>query len=170
MKKAGVSRGARVSFATLVGFLAGIGLCAGAVFMSTSNYVTFLNLPSFFIVIGGTFAAAFISYEPKYVWGAFKDGLSILFAHRDRVGPQPLAGDGNHGDARRLAAHEVVEANGAGAGDAHRRVLEEYLARQEARQPEQAEEHGGDDQDGQHRLDHRLPSAKTPQEITPPAA
>ena len=83
MKKAGVSRRARVSFTTLVGFLAGIGLCAGAVFMSTSNYVTFLNLPSFFIVIGGTFAAAFISYEPKYVWGAFKDGLSILFAHRE---------------------------------------------------------------------------------------
>lgn len=72
-----------ISLATLAGFLGGLGLCAGSVLMSTNNYMTFVDIPSFLMVFGGTLAAAFISYEPKYVLGAFQDASSILLAHRE---------------------------------------------------------------------------------------
>ncbi len=72
-----------ISFATLAGFLGGIGLCVGSVVMSTNNYMVFLDMPSFLMVIGGTLAVAFISFEPKYVLGSLQDVMSILFAHRE---------------------------------------------------------------------------------------
>lgn len=72
-----------ISFATLAGFLVGIGLCVGSVVMSTNNYMMFLDMPSFLMVIGGTLAVAFISFEPKYVTGSLQDVMSILFAHRE---------------------------------------------------------------------------------------
>jgi chemotaxis protein MotA len=56
-----------MSLATILGVLFGFGLFIGAIVISTDNYLIFLDLASFIMVVGGTFAATFISYEPRYV-------------------------------------------------------------------------------------------------------
>ena len=50
-----------MSISTLVGFILGIGLFVGAIAISTDQYAVFLDLPSFIMVIGGTFAGTFIA-------------------------------------------------------------------------------------------------------------
>ena len=39
-----------MSFATLIGFLAGIGLFIGAIMTATDNYLSFVSLPSIVMV------------------------------------------------------------------------------------------------------------------------
>ncbi|NVJ93911.1 MAG: MotA/TolQ/ExbB proton channel family protein [Methylocystaceae bacterium] len=69
-----------MSFATIVGILLGIGLFVGAILLSTDNFMMFLDLPSFVMVIGGTFAATFVSYEPRYVFLSLKLIGRLVFA------------------------------------------------------------------------------------------
>lgn len=71
-----------MSLATILGFLFGFGLFFGSVILSTSNYMIFVSAPSLIMVVGGTFAATFISFEPRYVIQAIKLSFSILFTHR----------------------------------------------------------------------------------------
>lgn len=71
-----------MSFATLLGVIFGFGLFVGSVVMATSNYRIFVDLPSFIMVIGGTFAATFISYEPRYVLNALRVMKTIFFAQK----------------------------------------------------------------------------------------
>ena len=75
-----------MSLATIIGFLAGIALFLGAIFISTDNYLAFLDMPSFIMVVGGTFASTFISYEPRYVMQAFRLMASIFFAPKIQRG------------------------------------------------------------------------------------
>ena len=56
-----------MSLGTILGFIGGIGLFVGAIVISTDNFIVFLDLASFVMVVGGTLAAAFISYEVRYV-------------------------------------------------------------------------------------------------------
>ena len=51
-----------MSISTLVGFILGIGLFVAAIFMSTDKYAAFIDIPSFVMVVGGTFAGTFIAY------------------------------------------------------------------------------------------------------------
>lgn len=68
-----------MSFPTLLGFFAGVLLLVGAVAMTADNLWTFLSASSMLIVAGGTIAAAYISYEARYVSLAFKEmGLLVL--------------------------------------------------------------------------------------------
>jgi len=68
-----------VSLPTLLGFLAGILLLVGSVALTANNIWTFLSGSSMLIVAGGTIAAAFISYEARYVMLAFRQvGLLVL--------------------------------------------------------------------------------------------
>ena len=69
-----------MSIPTLIGLLAAIGLFVGSIAMSTDNYIIFLDLASFLMVVGGTLAAAFISYEPRYVMLSLKLIWRILFS------------------------------------------------------------------------------------------
>ncbi len=69
-----------MSFATIIGIIGGIGLFVGAILLSTDNFFMFLDLPSFIMVIGGTFAATFVSYEPRYVFLALKLISRLVFA------------------------------------------------------------------------------------------
>jgi chemotaxis protein MotA len=69
-----------MSFATIVGILGGFGLFVSAIFLSTDNFMMFLDLSSFIMVIGGTFAATFVSYEPRYVFMAIKLIGRLVFA------------------------------------------------------------------------------------------
>ncbi|WP_413203594.1 motility protein A [Rhodospirillum sp. A1_3_36] len=68
-----------MSLATILGVLSGFGLFVISILLSTDNYALFVNWPSFIMVLGGTFAATFISFEPRYVFNALKVMSSILF-------------------------------------------------------------------------------------------
>src|SRR5579872_1111066 len=60
-----------MSLATLAGTIFGFALVLGAIAHGTSNYHSFLSAEGFFIVIGGTIANAFMSYQARYVVQAF---------------------------------------------------------------------------------------------------
>lgn len=61
-----------MSLSSLLGFLAGLVLFIGSIMMSTENYLSFFELHAFFMVIGGTIATAYMSYQARYVNIAFK--------------------------------------------------------------------------------------------------
>lgn len=71
-----------MSIATIVGVLGAFGLFLGSIAIATSNYWIFLNLPSFVMVIGGTLAATFISYEPRYVLLSLRLIMRIVMSPR----------------------------------------------------------------------------------------
>jgi len=58
---------------TIAGMLAGVGLFLGSILLLTDNAVIFLSFPSLLLVLGGTLANAFISYEPESVITALRD-------------------------------------------------------------------------------------------------
>lgn len=59
-----------MSFGTLIGVILGFGLLFGAIFIGTNDITIFLNLESFLIVVGGTLANAYMSYQASYVSSA----------------------------------------------------------------------------------------------------
>jgi chemotaxis protein MotA len=69
-----------MSISTVLGVLVALGLFIGAVASQTDNYLIFANLASFVMVVGGTLAATFISYEPRYVLLSLKLIWRILFS------------------------------------------------------------------------------------------
>ena len=60
-----------VSLATVAGTIFGFCLILGAIIHGTDNYLSFLSPEGFLIVIGGTIANAFMSYQANYVFLAF---------------------------------------------------------------------------------------------------
>ena len=60
-----------MSIATLAGTFFGFVLIIGAIVHGTDNYLSFLSAEGFLIVIGGTIANAFMSYQAHYVYLAF---------------------------------------------------------------------------------------------------
>lgn len=60
-----------MSLNTLVAVLVGFGLFIAAIALSTNNYCVFLSSAGAILVLGGTVASTFISYEYTYVF----DGL-----------------------------------------------------------------------------------------------
>ncbi len=60
-----------MSLATVVGTIFGFALILGAIVHGTDNYLSFLSAEGFLIVIGGTIANAFMSYQANYVFLAF---------------------------------------------------------------------------------------------------
>jgi chemotaxis protein MotA len=73
-----------MSFNTLVAALIGIGLFAAAIALSTDNFMVFISGAGFILVVGGTLASTFISYEFRYVIKALK-AIASTFA-LDRMG------------------------------------------------------------------------------------
>ena len=59
---------------------AGIALFVGAILLSTDNWLIFLSIESALMVVGGTVANAFISFQPRYVTRAFKS-MQRMFTH-----------------------------------------------------------------------------------------
>ena len=70
----------RFSFSTLIGISSGIGLLAFAISSSTDNFLMFVSLSSFALVVGSTFAATLISYRTIDVLIAMK-ALIATFTH-----------------------------------------------------------------------------------------
>ena len=71
--------GVRMSFATIFGAILGFGLFVGAILLSTDNFMLFVDAPSLIMVVGGTFSATFVSFEPRYVLQA---SLQSIFANK----------------------------------------------------------------------------------------
>ena len=65
--------GKNFSLATLAGTFFGFALILGAIVHGTDNFLSFVNLEGFLIVIGGAIANAFMSYQARYVLLAFQD-------------------------------------------------------------------------------------------------
>lgn len=80
-----------MSLSTLIGVIVGLILFFSAIFFSTDNYLVFLSGPSLLLVMGGTFAAAFISYQARYVILSLKN-IGHLFVAQ-RVGRKTLPQD-----------------------------------------------------------------------------
>ncbi len=55
------------SLNTFIAVLIGFGLFIAAIILSTDNYMVFVSGASIILVLGGTLAATFISYEYQYV-------------------------------------------------------------------------------------------------------
>ena len=68
-----------VSFSTIISLLVAFGMFLGAIVWETDHYIIFLSVTSFIMVVGGTMAAAFVSYEPRYVILSLKLIGRILF-------------------------------------------------------------------------------------------
>jgi chemotaxis protein MotA len=73
-----------MSFNTFVAALVGFGLFFAAIALSTDNFMVFLSGAGFILVVGGTLASTFISYEFRYVTSALK-AIASTFA-LDRMG------------------------------------------------------------------------------------
>ncbi len=61
-----------MSWAALLGALFGIGLVIGSIILGTDHYGVFFNLHSIMMVLGGSIATAYMSYQHTYVNIAFK--------------------------------------------------------------------------------------------------
>ncbi len=69
-----------MSRTTLAGLVVGIILFLSAIVLATDNYLMFLSATSLLLVVGGTLANAFISYQGRYVVSALGD-LVRMFGH-----------------------------------------------------------------------------------------
>lgn len=68
-----------ISFSTIFSIALAFGLFIGAILMETDDPTIFLSFASFIMVVCGTLAAAFISYEPRYVLLSLKLIGRIVF-------------------------------------------------------------------------------------------
>ncbi len=69
-----------MSITTIVALLGAMALFLGSIVISTDNYFIFVSLSSFVMVVGGTLAATFISYEPRYVFLSLRLIYKIFFS------------------------------------------------------------------------------------------
>ncbi|UCH62137.1 MAG: MotA/TolQ/ExbB proton channel family protein [Fidelibacterota bacterium] len=80
-----------MDFATILGFVVGVGLVGGAIFMQAgdtqTNPVVFVELMSFMIVIGGTLAATAIAFPLKEVLRIMTIMGAVFKGGREELGP-----------------------------------------------------------------------------------
>ncbi|MEQ8289517.1 MAG: flagellar motor protein PomA [Gammaproteobacteria bacterium] len=67
-----------MDLATLIGFIAAIGIITAAIFLGGSASL-FFNIPSLLIVMGGTVGAVLMQFSIGQFLGAMKVGLNALF-------------------------------------------------------------------------------------------
>ena len=72
----------QISYASIIGAVFGVVLIIGAILMGTRHYLSFLSIEGFMIVIGGTLAVAFMSYQANHVIEALK-GIGLMFRKAD---------------------------------------------------------------------------------------
>ncbi len=70
---------------TIIGIVASLFLLVGSIFISSDQFVVYLNLPGFFIVVTGTFAATFISYPLAELLTARQTVSQVMKKERDTV-------------------------------------------------------------------------------------
>lgn len=57
----------QISFSTIFAIVIAFGLFIGSILIATDDFTIFFSLASFIMVVFGTLAATFVSYEPRYV-------------------------------------------------------------------------------------------------------
>jgi chemotaxis protein MotA len=72
----------KLSIGSITGASIGVALIIGAVILGSSNYMAFLNLEGAMIVIGGSLAVAFMSFQATHVVEALK-GIGFMFQNAD---------------------------------------------------------------------------------------
>ncbi len=77
-----------LAFDTLLGIFLGFSLFFYAIFSSTTNWQMFIDLESFLMVAGGTFAATMISFRSRYVMLSFKELIATLIPQN--INPETL--------------------------------------------------------------------------------
>ena len=80
-----------MSLPTILGFVVGIAFFFLSIALSTDNYAIFFHATGIMMVIGGTLAATFVAFEPRYVLQAVRSAGSIFFQHK--VGRAILTGE-----------------------------------------------------------------------------
>ena len=80
-----------VSPVTLFGVILGFGLFIFAIVSNTDNYLMFFSFSSFLMVVGGTLAAAMISFKGTFVLRAFNDLKDVIIPQN--INPQTLYKD-----------------------------------------------------------------------------
>jgi chemotaxis protein MotA len=70
---------------TIIGIVASLFLLVGSIFISSDQFVVYLNLPGFFIVITGTLAATFISYPLSELLTAKQTVSQVMKKEQDKV-------------------------------------------------------------------------------------
>jgi chemotaxis protein MotA len=68
--------------ASIAGAAFGVSLIVAAVLLKSGNYHAFLSLEGFMIVVGGTMAVAFMSFQANYVIEAL-EGVGLMFRKAD---------------------------------------------------------------------------------------
>ncbi len=68
----------KFSIASIIGAAFGFFLVIGAIMMGTRNYLAFVNVEGFMIVVGGSFAVAFMSFQANHVVEAIR-GVGLMF-------------------------------------------------------------------------------------------
>ncbi|MBY0429737.1 MAG: MotA/TolQ/ExbB proton channel family protein [Rhodospirillales bacterium] len=109
-----------MSLSTVLGFTFGLILFLGSIGLSTDNYWVFLEPHGFIMVVGGTLAATFVAFEPRYVIQAFRLCQSIFFA--PRVGRNVLT----HEVGRIIRWGYMVQKGGMPALEADARKLRDH--------------------------------------------
>ena len=71
-----------MSWVSLLSVIVGFGVVIGAIIHGTSDPLSFLSMHGFLIVIVGTVANAFMSYESIYVMKAFKAMVNVVIKPR----------------------------------------------------------------------------------------
>ncbi len=71
-----------MSFNTFIAVLLGFGLFLSSIALSTDNYQVFVSGSSAILVLGGTLAAAFVSFEFRYVLQALRAIAGTFSVHR----------------------------------------------------------------------------------------
>lgn len=69
-----------ISLSTVLALFGSIILFFGSIVIATNHYIIFLDVASLVMVLGGTLAQTFISYEPRYVMIALKLIWRMMFA------------------------------------------------------------------------------------------
>ena len=72
------------SISTFVGILGGCALFVLAIVSATDQYSVFLSVPSIILVLGGTFAATFVSYDSRDIYGAMGSLLLIFRGDKNK--------------------------------------------------------------------------------------
>ncbi|MDY0132103.1 MAG: MotA/TolQ/ExbB proton channel family protein [Desulforegulaceae bacterium] len=71
-----------MDFGSFIGIISGLSLIFSAIFLR-GDFLSFVNLPGFMIVIGGTVASTLLTFEFRHVVTAFKSAVLVFSSKRD---------------------------------------------------------------------------------------
>src|SRR3989338_6890180 len=80
-----------MNWGSIVGLIVSLTIFCGSIAMGTKNWHVFIDPHAIALVIGGSFAAVFMSFRARYVLRAL--GFIIKTLRKQNITPQTLQGD-----------------------------------------------------------------------------